>query len=290
MAVLDFVMAANLATKALGLFNQVRGATAANKPQTAVDVLKAIQAIVYADPRGDFTQVPASVDEAFNLLRGAVELFQGDWNVPQDGVIDEDAIAKLLKQVTPCLGSSGAGSDRKPLPQNLGILDPKGVGDPRLWFFYEIQGLPEIKDSNGESVAKRMLKEAFIAWLENLNVWFEEKEPGNNATTNLVISHEHIDGPGGILALGTVGSGGNVGSTIYTLKIDNEETWTPAKFKFAMCHELGHILGLEHTTNPGDLMFDTVQLDANNEPAFSVPQPRDIGRAQLLWGKAPVQP
>lgn len=61
-------------------------------------------------------------------------------------------------------------------------------------------------------------------------------------------NHEPFDGPGHVMAHATL-------PPHKQLCIDSSETWSPQKLYSTVLHELGHILGLLHSSDPASLMY-----------------------------------
>lgn len=84
----------------------------------------------------------------------------------------------------------------------------------------------------------------------------EQKEYGTRIDTLYVMGacynhksdHEPFDGPGKVLAHATL-------PPFKFLCIDSSDTWTDMKLYSTVLHELGHILGLQHTSNTQSIMF-----------------------------------
>jgi hypothetical protein len=74
--------------------------------------------------------------------------------------------------------------------------------------------------------------------------------------------------------------------------MDKGHSWTKTRFEGAVCHEIGHLLGLDHTPGDGHLMSEYIkegivspsQVDINNAlalghygpPAGATPEPNRI--------------
>ncbi|XP_007495036.3 matrilysin [Monodelphis domestica] len=92
-----------------------------------------------------------------------------------------------------------------------------------------------------------------------------------------------FDGPGGILAHAFepgIGIGGDA-------HFDNDEQWSDGSqlgvnFLFAATHELGHSLGLGHSSDPNAVMYPT--YDASNSGDINLSED-DIKGIQALYGK-----
>ncbi|MBC7816976.1 MAG: matrixin family metalloprotease [Planctomycetaceae bacterium] len=123
---------------------------------------------------------------------------------------------------------------------------------------------------------------AFNKWQDHIGVRvrFVKKEEA----ANVIVKVLELDGQGGKLAEATVGPGPG-GSVVSDLFIDRSEVWTPDKFQATICHEVGHLLGLEHIESADALMFGTLQY-AGNLPKFIEPQSLDIMVAEQKWGPA----
>lgn len=92
---------------------------------------------------------------------------------------------------------------------------------------------------------------------------------------NVIVRLDNIDGPSNVLADAHVGPPERVR---LTLRFDRAESWTDAKFEGTACHEIGHLLGLQHTGTPGQLMASTLGTTVT-------PQSEDATRAQEKWGQ-----
>jgi len=218
---------------------------------------------------------------------------------PVDGVID----AEFLNQL--CTTCQGAGTSyfgpqtRTALP---GPKDPGGLV-PTTWlkpdallkrqrlYVYQIEGtLPKLRDDGDENAAQKCLDRAFHLWQQSVYVRVRKFDPGtgpgdeDRIKPNLIIRCEQLDGTGNNLALATVGV---PGVTSFSLNIDSQEDWTTQKFTAVLCHEIGHLLGLDHSYTKNTLMYPTMMLDASGSPSVQAPTAVDIALAQDLWGPAP---
>lgn len=136
----------------------------------------------------------------------------------------------------------------------------------------------------------RQIQLAFDAWAAFGNISIR---PTTEKQADIVISHgsgpqSNFDGPGGTLAWACYPAGDN---KQLMLKFDVDETWamTPQErgvlFANVACHEIGHLLGLDHSRLPSALMAPYYN------PNIGTPQQNDdVPRFQNRYGKRPEQP
>lgn len=138
---------------------------------------------------------------------------------------------------------------------------------------------------------KAEIEAAFAAWSAVANIQFQEVVDNGvaynaaGATGDIRIGGHTFDGAGGTLAHGYFPPVNGV-SAAGDIHFDIAETW---KIGFAgagfsifqvAAHEIGHAIGLDHTTVPGSLM------NSFYTEAFSGPQADDIAGAQFIYGAA----
>ncbi|XP_028656004.1 matrilysin-like [Erpetoichthys calabaricus] len=116
----------------------------------------------------------------------------------------------------------------------------------------------------------------------------------NSGTADIMISFaskEHgdfhpFDGPSGTLAH-AFSPGSGLGGDAH---FDNDETWTTSSRKFNLylvaAHELGHSLGLDHSSNPIALMYPTYKYVNTN--GYQLPKD-DVEGIQSIYGKPPAK-
>ncbi|XP_006038117.1 neutrophil collagenase [Alligator sinensis] len=138
------------------------------------------------------------------------------------------------------------------------------------------------------------IKQAFEVWSNVSPMTFRRIEDGE---ADIMLSFQYrahgdnspFDGPNGILAH-AFQPGLRIGGDVH---FDEEETWAKYNTGYSLfivaAHELGHSLGLSHSSDPGALMYPTY---AYTDPKkFHLPQD-DINGIQSIYGQAlkPVQP
>jgi hypothetical protein len=141
---------------------------------------------------------------------------------------------------------------------------------------------------------KAEIERAFAAWSDVANITFREVSDDNasvNAFTtggDIRIGGAVFDGPGNLLGHGWFPDSTNGGSLAGDIHFDIAEDWTigftgPGFDIFTVAaHEIGHAIGLDHTTVPGSLM------NFSYTEAFSGLQADDILGAQSIYGAAPL--
>jgi hypothetical protein len=136
------------------------------------------------------------------------------------------------------------------------------------------------------------VRRAFATWQNQISIDFVEVSPLNNPNFSIAwLSGDHgdgnsFDGPGRILAhafypppCGGAHSG--------KMHFDEDESWatTPGRTDIDQesiaLHEIGHLLGLAHSTVPGSVMFPTY----NPGTILRAPTNDDIGGIRSLYGR-----
>ncbi|KAG2457113.1 matrilysin-like [Polypterus senegalus] len=132
---------------------------------------------------------------------------------------------------------------------------------------------------------------AFKVWSDVSPLTFTKV---NSGTADIMISFaskEHgdfhpFDGPSGTLAH-AFSPGSGVGGDAH---FDDDETWTTSSRKFNLylvaAHELGHSLGLDHSSNPIALMYPTYKYVNTN--GYQLPKD-DVDGIQSIYGKPPAK-
>ncbi|MEL6701418.1 MAG: matrixin family metalloprotease, partial [Pseudomonadota bacterium] len=135
---------------------------------------------------------------------------------------------------------------------------------------------------------RALIREAFQAWEDVIDIDFVEV--ADSAATNVRLGWDDMDGP-----FNVVGEASSRGSkTVETLfelstseiRFDTAENWatdkTPARDEIGLyqvaLHEIGHVLGLDHTTDPNTIMYSS---DISGLDGLTA---GDITGAQLFYG------
>ena len=160
----------------------------------------------------------------------------------------------------------------------------KKWGNPNLAYFIANRD----EDLSAEEWDQK-LEEAFNGWSEVCNMKFRRVVGRGNA--NIIIDigsgpEEHFDGPGGTLAWAYLPPRPNFNGQLL-MRFDTKETWiTDPKERGCLllnvaAHEIGHILGLNHSEIDGALMAPYYNSEIGRPQEHD-----DIPRIQKLYGQA----
>jgi matrix metalloproteinase-14 (membrane-inserted) len=151
---------------------------------------------------------------------------------------------------------------------------------------YRIQTyLPKLQASDMDA----LVDQAFQDWENVSGLQITRVSSGGDMVISIGRGRQDgFDGPGSVLAWAQLPNGSN---RQLLSKFDADENWVTNPrargilFRAVACHEFGHFLGLEHSSNSSALMapFYNVQIikpQAND----------DISRIQRLYGKPTSQP
>ncbi|XP_037007784.2 neutrophil collagenase [Artibeus jamaicensis] len=211
-------------------------------------------------------------------------------------------IVEKLKEMQQFFGLNVTG---KPNEETLEMMQKPRCGVPDGGDFMLTPGNPKWTHNNltyriinytphlSQADVEAAIKKALKIWSDaspltfaisrgkaDIDIAFVQRVHGDNSP---------FDGPDGILAH-AFQPGQGIGGDVH---FDAEETWTKTYENYNLflvaAHELGHSLGLSHSSDPGALMYPNY---AYSEPStYSLPQD-DINGIQAIYGpsNSPVQP
>ncbi|MEQ8277507.1 MAG: tectonin domain-containing protein [Deltaproteobacteria bacterium] len=190
---------------------------------------------------------PAAPDVFDARTQEAVEIFQAAHGLEVTGVADEETIAMMN---APRCGNPvrHAGADDDKWHHDAQYSSPYAYG---ATFLYRVEGMP----GQGWTVAQRdaAVAAAFAVWHPHISVRFVQTTGSSHA----LIRFRMIDGPGGTLGL----TYNNYwGGSRHSIDMDTWEGWTPngsVNMSNTLVHEIGHMLGFDHSGIGGAVMFPT---------------------------------
>lgn len=149
------------------------------------------------------------------------------------------------------------------------------------------------------STQDELLAKAFSSWSDICGLKFKQMKLTSSATNDnpqIVISrgsgsHQGFDGPFGVLAYAFLPTNANFMGQL-VMRFDNSETWLDGSanqrgilYLNVAAHEIGHLLGLEHSSAKGALMAPYYNIQVASPQLVD-----DISRIQTLYGRPAPRP
>lgn len=151
------------------------------------------------------------------------------------------------------------------------------------WGFHDLTVWHDM-ESLSDFDEKELYMQACNMWAEHTPLRFKFWENDNDFKPNVYAHARRIDGPGKILAWSRTPPA-NAGRNVQLeQRYDTSEAWRVLwQLLSTMAHEVGHVLGLDHSKNPLDLMYHTI--NGTKKPA-----PGDIAAIRAIYGRGNGDP
>lgn len=201
--------------------------------------------------------------DEFERVDKYIRLFQtSTGGLLEDGVLGNSTLNALFRSLV---------HPDEPLPDS-GIANTVGMGR----FQYFVESIPAVPT---EDASIRILARAWESWKRVCGV--RSRQVASPALANVIVRSKHLDGSGPILGQASLGP---LAGSVLELEMDAGELWNPTSFEGALCHEIGHLMGLDHNSTPGTLMNAVI--------AHGVTKPKveDAQKARAKYGMPDLPP
>lgn len=207
----------------------------------------------------DLDEIEAEIEDLQRKL-GSLEI---------DGVLGSQTLSDFLVNTSPCTKNPQKSETR--LSDETSSRIKKRLETGKAWYFYYVERTPVIVDGAN---ADELIRDAWDSWREHVSIECQRLPEDMKDSANVIISTKDFTGS----VLGEANVGRPFRKTLLRLDMDSSRKWTSDQFRGAVCHEIGHILGLRHDAGPNSLMSEFLPR------GITSPQQTDIDRAvKLDW-------
>ncbi|KAI4328310.1 hypothetical protein L6164_020673 [Bauhinia variegata] len=238
----------------------------------------------FLDLLGYINSVLGLIDDIFDdVLQLAVKNYQTTYGLNATGALDFDTLQHMSY---PRCGLADIVNNKT----TMNTTEPthwwiEGKTEFTYGFFPNASMLTGIADNDTRGV----VKDAFGRWSNVTRLNFTESK--YNVSDILVVFTE-LDGKGAVVG----GSEGNYTIHFGYLFLDKEEQWVlPSEnktdeaidFESVVMHQIGHLLGLEHSTAEDSIMYPSILPSNKSKTSFD---DNDIERIEKLYPRPSPSP
>lgn len=228
-----------------------------------------------------FGYIVNTITDLRSVSNATIQQAQDILSIPQSGVVD-DATIKAIDTVPRCGHhdrESLAGGQAATINQ---WLKSRACGPTGLSYH-----IIKYVDGPTSQEQEQQIAAAFAAWesITTLRIVRKRSTDADIIIDASASRQEEFGTAGNVLAWAYLPQGASwTGQLI--MKFDLAERWGSAiNLQIVACHEIGHLLGLSHTSLKGQLMYPTY-----NEAIASPQWGYDVEQAQTRYGVAAQQP